>query len=582
MFKFRTLRLLTNIFKFISKKSKIQLFILFFFMVISAFCEVISLALVVPFITAISNPENLYKLSIFKQFFKYSDLNNENYVALVGYGFILVVFASAILRILTIRFNFRLSAKISNQLGCNAFNRTVYQDYEIHILRNTSQIIKNLTVDVTNLENSLTAYLNAFTYGIIVLSIIISLIIVNAKIAITTFLLIAFCYLFFIIFAKNILNKNSELISLTQQSQIKNIQETFGAIREVLIDQRQTLALKNFKANDFLIRNSTAQSNFLGSLPKFIIEAIGISIIIFSAINMKIDSDEGISIFGLLATFALGAQKLLPAMQQLYASLTTIRLYSFSIKNVLALLNQPLNKVINASKVKPYFLRTKIELKGVDYFYDKKSKVLNKVNIVIKKGDCIGIVGKTGSGKSTLIDIILGLLKPQIGKLLIDNKDLNDPVNSDLKVSWQKSCAHVPQIIFLEDNTIKNNIALGIPDKYIDEEKVFEASEKAMLNDFIASLPNGINTVVGERGIRLSGGQRQRIGIARALYKKSKILIFDEATSALDSITEKKVIKSILSYGSEITLIMIAHRTSTLQSCNKIFSVDDKKIVPLM
>ena len=285
-------------------------------------------------------------------------------------------------------------------------------------------------------------------------------------------------------------------------------------------------------------------------------------------------------IIPVLGVIALGLQKLLPMSQIIYSSWAIIRGSKESLLSVLKLLDQQTNFYKNYRSSTSLCFKDKIVFDKVSFKYNDKNKfVLRNLSFSISKGDIIGLIGKTGSGKSTLIDLLMSLLTPTKGSIYIDNEPLNEEINFQRILEWRSTIAHVPQNVFLSDGSISENIAFGVAKNEINIKKVVNSAERAQINDFIFSLPNKYETRVGERGTRLSGGQVQRIAIARALYKDASLLILDEATSALDSLTEEEVIKSIYNLNKEVTIIIIAHRNSTLRNCNKVIELNEGSLL---
>ena len=357
---------------------------------------------------------------------------------------------------------------------------------------------------------------------------------------------------------------------------IKSLQEGLGGIRDVLIDGSQEFYSQLYRSADLPLRRASGNNAFIGGGPRFVLEAVGMTLIAVIAYIMSQKEGGIATAIPILGALALGAQRLLPALQQAYASFSSIRGVEVSLKDVLDLLEQPLPEYVNQSLPAPISFEREIKLTNLSFRYIKETPlVLENINLSIVKGERIGFMGVTGSGKSTLLDIIMGLLPPTDGKLTIDEK----PLNSQNRRAWQAHIAHVPQNIYLSDSTIEENIAFGIPIEKIDHQRVKKAAKQAQIADMIANLKDGYQTLVGERGVRLSGGQRQRINIARALYKKADVLIFDEATSALDSSTEQEVMKAIEGLGGQLTILIIAHRLTTLKGCDRIIQFDKDNLL---
>jgi len=323
------------------------------------------------------------------------------------------------------------------------------------------------------------------------------------------------------------------------------------------------------------MRKASGSIHIISAGPRFFIESIGMTLIAVIAFVLLQNEDGLSAIIPVLGALALGAQRMLPMLQNIYSSLSLMRGAQSSFEDVLDLLEQPLPEYINDNELKPIKFEREITLEGVGFKYSKDSAmVLQNINLSIPKGSRIGFMGETGSGKSTLLDIIMGLLFPTSGEIRIDNQFLG---KMNFR-AWQKHIAHVPQSIFLSDGTIEENIAFGVPKESIDHDLVRKAAEQAQIAKTIQKMPNAYKSLIGERGVRLSGGQRQRIGIARALYKKADVLIFDEATSALDTNTENEVMNSIKALSKDLTILIIAHRLSTLEECDEIIKIDGKNM----
>jgi ATP-binding cassette subfamily B protein len=304
-------------------------------------------------------------------------------------------------------------------------------------------------------------------------------------------------------------------------------------------------------------------------------EALGMLLIAILAYTLAKQPDGVAKVIPVLGALAFGAQRLLPVLQQGYSAWINIQGGQASLHDVLELLDQPLPVYANQSIYEQLSFQQCISLNNLSFRYSAQTPwVLKDLNLSITKGSRVGFIGKTGSGKSTLIDIVMGLLQPNEGGLEIDGHQITA---SNCR-SWQAHIAHVPQVIFLSDSTIEENIAFGIPKEKIDHERVMQAAAQAQIAEIIESWPKQYQTFVGERGIRLSGGQRQRIGIARALYKQADVMIFDEATSALDNETEQAVMQAIESLSKNLTILIIAHRLTTLKSCTQIVELDEGRI----
>jgi ATP-binding cassette subfamily B protein len=370
---------------------------------------------------------------------------------------------------------------------------------------------------------------------------------------------------------KDRLRSYSREISRQQDHVIKVLQEGFGGIRDILVDGSQDVYKKVYQETDVALRNAQANVQILGGAPRYIIEAFGVVLVGVLAYSMAM-REEGISgAIGILGTLALGAQRLLPAMQNAYANWTFINASHDTLNTILKLLDQPKpGSALEAGQTTMPFHES-VELRGVDYRYSTSDEfTVRDLNLRINKGECIGLIGTSGAGKSTILDIVMALLAPTNGQLLVDGV----PVNEANRRSWQRLIAHVPQVIFLSDATIRENIAFGIPKGEINDEAVRRAAKAASLDSVIDGLENGFDTVVGERGMRLSGGQRQRIGIARALYKKAEMIILDEATNALDPATESLIIRELESLDPRPTILMVTHRAESLRNCTSVLRVE--------
>ena len=365
---------------------------------------------------------------------------------------------------------------------------------------------------------------------------------------------------------------NSQISARESTHVIKSLQEGLGGIRDVLINGSQATYCQIYRDADLPLRRVQASNLFIVGSPRYVMEALGMMLIAVLAYSLAHQADGITKAIPILGALALGAQRLLPVLQQAYGAWTGILGGQASLQDALELLEQPLPDYAEQPAAQPLPFKDNISLKQLGFCYTTQTPyVLKHINLSIAKGSRIGFIGATGSGKSTMIDIIMSLLQPTDGKLEIDGQAVT-PSNQR---AWQAHIAHVPQAIFLADSSIEENIAFGTPKGQIDHERVLQVAQQAQIVDTIESWPKQYQTLVGERGVRLSGGQRQRIGIARALYKQADVIIFDEATSSLDNETEQAVMQAIEGLSKDLTLLIVAHRLTTLKNCKQIVELGE-------
>ena len=573
------LHLIFEIIKSLSNKRKKQILFSLIIILICGLTEFISLGAVLPFIGILVDPNSLWENSFVKENainFGYS--SPEQLILPITLIFVFSAIFSTLLRLFNLWINTRLNAIIGSDLSREVYRKIICQPYEIHIERNSSNVINATMSNTSRAVNVITSFLQLISSAVISFSIIICIILVDLKVALSLVLLFGFLYLTLASAIKTKLNSNSKNISRFNKLFIKSIQEGIGAIRDVILNGNQNFYIKECYKENRSLRIIQCENKFLTNFSKYLFEGIGIITIALIGIILVYQNKNSTQILSLLGAIGLGTQKLLPALQEIFRSWGLIKSNSEDLKIVSNILKEPeINSLGYTQKLN---LKNSIKLNSIKFRYNgNKNYVIKGINLEIKKGERIGLIGMTGGGKSTLIDILSGLLKPTYGELIIDGKNLYDNKFPARVNSWRASISHVPQSIYLSDCSIAENIALGIPKNLINFEKVKKCAEKAHIAEFIRNTPYGYNTFIGERGVKISGGQRQRIGIARALYRESEILIFDEATSALDDETERSIISSISNLSRKLTIIMIAHRLTTLHNCDKIIKIKQGLII---
>tara|TARA_B110000037_G_scaffold221038_1_gene290621 strand:- start:1984 stop:3789 length:1806 start_codon:yes stop_codon:yes gene_type:complete len=570
--------LLMKLWQDISKRRKYQFLLLFFLMLFGALTEIMTIGMVVPFLGVLTNPDLVFSYPLVNEFVLKLNINSsEELILPITIMFILMATFSGIIRFLLLWLSTRLSMSTAVDLSVRIYKRTLHQNYETHLSRNSSEILSGITLKTGSVVSYIIFQcLGILTAMILSLSLLITMILIDPFIAIASFGGLGVSYIAISFIINNKLHKNGQYIADEQTKVVKQIQEGLGGIRDILIHGTQNVFVNLFLKSESKLRYSIGSNNILSSGPRFIIETLFIILFVILAYKVSYRPGGISEIIPILGAFALAAQKSLPLLSKAYHSWSKIIGNRPVLKDTLDLLNQPTKKNENKETVKPLQFNNEIQLSEVSFKYNEnKNEVLKNISMTIKKGSRVGLIGGTGSGKSTLIDIIMGLLVPYKGQIYIDNTTI------DLKnrKSWQRNVAHVPQSVFLSDGSFMENIAFGVDQSDIDLKRVKNVAKQAQIEDFILQLPNGFNSLVGERGARLSGGQCQRIGIARALYKNTSLLILDEATSALDTKTENTLMEIINNLDQNLTIIIIAHRVSTLNKCDIIYKIENGKII---
>lgn len=567
--------LLVRLWVQVSYRRRLQLLALFLLMIAVSFAEVVSIGAVLPFLGVLTSPELVFKHSLVQPAIKIFGWTEPR--QLLGPLTILFVSAAIFSGALRLTLNWaqiRLSYTIGADFSISIYRRTLYQEYSVHIARNSSEIISGVTTKADGIVHQTILPLLVIISSVSMLTaILLTLTAIQPFVAFSAFGGFGCIYAFVIYFTRARLVADGGLISRIQTVVIKALQEALGGIRDVIIDGTQDVYIRIYQDADHRLRRAQSNISIVSTSPRFIVEAIGVTIIALIAYSLAEDSQEITTAIPILGALALGAQRMLPVLQQAYSSWSTMRGGHFALVDALEFLEQPMPSHVNAPP--PLLFQSELQLTQLGFRYaEHQPWVFRDLSLKIAKGSRTGFIGTTGSGKSTLLDIVMGLLVPTEGFLKLDEEVIT-PKNCR---AWQAHIAHVPQSIFLADATIAENIAFGVPTKDINLDRVRSAAERAQIASSVESWSDGYNTRVGERGVRLSGGQRQRIGIARALYKNADVIIFDEATSALDSETESAVMESIQDLSKELTILMVAHRLTTLRGCSKIVELSGGKI----
>ena len=573
--------MLTRLWNHLSKRRQKQFALMQVFAIIVSFFEMASLGAVIPFLTVLAEPETVFQNEYIQPFISFLQITQPSELALpITLVFILLTILSALIRFIFLWALTRLSQQAGADLSINIYRHTLFQDYAIHVARNSSEVINGIITKTTTVTKGVIApVLNLISTTVTIIGIILVLVAINIFVTLTAFIGFGSLYLLVMFLTRRNLSGNSKRIADKSDLMVKSLQEGLEGIREVLLNSNQQFYVNLYKSSDLQMRKATWRNELIFSGPRFLMEAIGIGIVAIIAYLATLQLGGINQFLPVLGAFVLGAQKLLPAIQKAYASYSRIKGSAYSLDDVLELLDQPIPDDAGLPSSSPITFKHSIELKNLSFRYSDESPwILKDLNLIIPKGSVIGVIGSTGCGKSTLLDIIMSLLSPTSGDLLIDNM----VIDNTNKKSWQTHISSVPQDIYLSDGTIEENIAFGLPREEINKSRVKIAAQQAQIGQLVESWDDGYETIVGERGARLSGGQRQRIGVARALYRQSDVLILDEATSALDDDTELAVMDAINNFDHNITIIIIAHRLTTLKNCDMILSLGSNHQTEIM
>lgn len=567
---------IVRLWKHLSLKRQRQFFLLSFLMLVSAVAEVASLGSVLPFLGILVSPDKVFNHPAAAQFCSFFEIKSPAQLVLpLTALFASMALLAGMFRMLLLWVSTRVVYASGADLSMELYRRTLYQPYQVHIARNSSSVISGMSkVEVA--VSMMTQSLLLISSSILLIAIISALIAIDPAVASLAAIGFGASYCLIAWLSRSKLDRNSKRIALERNYVIKSLQEGLGGIRDVLLDGTQSVYCDIYRRADLPLRKAQGNNSFLTQSPRFAMEALGMVLIALLAYALSLKEGGIATALPVLGALAIGAQRLLPCLQQVYSAWSNIIGSQHSLIDTLNFLDQSIPEEMLQQDDVSLSFKHSIKFDSVFFRYKKDSSlVIDNLNISIEKGSRIGFVGETGSGKSTALDLLMGLLAPSDGKLLVDERE----ITGNYIRPWQRMIAHVPQSIYLSDSTIAENIAFGSALEKIDMERVRKAARQAHIAGFIESLPDGYNAYVGERGVLLSGGQRQRIGIARALYKQASVLVFDEATSALDNTTESSVMEAIDGLDENLTIILIAHRLSTLRQCKTIFVMDKGKVV---
>lgn len=566
-----------QIFAIFTYQQKKRAYVLFILMIFGMFAEMLSVGIIIPSFALIIDPEFLTKFSFLQPFVDiFGSSQNAIFYASVSLLIFVYIIKSAYLAFLSwvqISFVFNFQASLSKRL----FKKYIYQNYLYHLNKNSSETIRNITTETSQMANgAVLCGITVLTEILVVTGLITFLIIVEPIAAlITGFTLGSSIIIFWLLTKKHVLRWGEER-QHSDGFRIKHIQQGVGGIKEIKLMGREFEFLNQYNRYNNIFAEAARKQGFLLSLPRLFIELVAIMTLGILFLFLIAQNDSISDVMPTLGLFAAAAFRLMPSINRILGNWQTLQ-YSTPVVNLIhnEMLLEEKEYISNVRIVnRDHDLKNEISLDNISFYYDTPDEIaLDKINLSIKKGTVIGFIGESGSGKSTLIDLILGLLKPKNGQIHVDGKDIYEKISQ-----WQSQIGYIPQNIYITDDSIRNNIALGIEEKEIDDKKINESIKLADLEDFIKSSSNGLQTILGERGARLSGGQLQRVGIARALYHNPSMLILDEATSALDSITEARVMNSIMKMKGTKTIIIVAHRLSTVERCDYLYKLNKGKI----
>jgi ABC-type bacteriocin/lantibiotic exporter with double-glycine peptidase domain len=548
-------------------------------MMVTSFAEVFAIGAVLPFLGVLTAPEKIFTHELAQPLITVLRLQSVQDLLLpFTLIFIMASVFAGLARIALLWVQTRLSMAIGADFSVQVYERTLYQPYSLHVSRNSSEILAGARKAEGLVGGIIQPILLVISSLVILLAVLATILAIQPVIALAAFIGFGLIYATVVFISRRRIAQNSQIIA-TQQSRVtKAIQEGLGGIRDVLLDGTQSIYSKLYKDAFLPMQAAIASNQVVGASPRFGVEALGM--VLIAGLAYLLTTASGVAggatnAIPVLGALALGAQRLLPVLQQIYSAYITIKGNRASTQDALDLLDQPMPEHADTPPARPIAFNISITLKDLGFRYTPQGPwVLRQLNLEIPKGSRVGFVGVTGSGKSTLLDLVMSLLIPTEGKLLIDNIAITPQSTR----AWQAHISHVPQAIFLADTSIAENIAFGVPPRQIDLQRVMQAAEQAQVARTIDSWCNGYDTLVGERGVRLSGGQRQRIGIARALYRRANVIIFDEATSALDNETEAAVMQAVETLGRDITILIIAHRLTTLRNCDRIVELANGSI----
>ncbi|WP_100012060.1 ABC transporter ATP-binding protein [Lentibacillus sediminis] len=579
--KFKKLFLLFN------KKEKKKLLILFFMMTIAAVLETLGIGLIVPLVGIVTNPEIIQEQSVLN--YLYTMFNFQSTASFIIFAVVLLLAFFVMKNLYLLLFLYAQNRVILNQqvkLSRKMLKEYMIKPYTFHLQRNSSELLRNINKEVPKVfQGIIMAGFQLVTEILVIISILL-LLVITAPLATLTaaVILTSSIVIFFKIFRKKIsqLGKEQQKVGGTM---IKWVNQALGAVKEIKVSGKENFFVSAYTKQSQIKANNNRYLKMLEQSPRLFIETILVSTVLITLLIIVFQGTSSQELVSIMALFAMASFRLMPSITRLIALITSIRVNQPALNVVIEDLfenreEEPIQEVLKGkadagNEAKSFY--DSIILKDISYRYPGQGEyAIKNASLTIPIGKSVAFIGESGAGKSTIVDIILGVLKPEKGNILVDNRKLTDQKNV-----WQKKIGYIPQFIFLSDDTIRGNIAFGLEPDDIDDQEVWRALEQAQLKEFVEHLPDKLKTNVGERGVRLSGGQRQRVGIARALYHNPEILFMDEATSALDNKTENEIMKAIDGLKGEKTLIIIAHRLTTIKNCDVIYKINKGKIVDI-
>jgi ABC-type multidrug transport system fused ATPase/permease subunit len=574
--------LLKKLAYFFTKEEKLKASLLFGMMMLGGISEAIGIGLIVPYISLINNPDIIEKnKKLARLYSSYNFGTHENFIFWCGILFFVIYMTKNLFTYFLMRAQNKFIYGKEVSLSRSLLQAYLRQPYTFHLQKNSAELINNLAQASRMFQGVLIPIFTILIESIVVFSIAIILLIARPVPAILAGVVLGGMTVGFY----QMIRKSVRKAGLDQKNNgemmIRWLSQSLGGIKETKILGRESFFVDYFTKHVRGYVDATGFIQIASQMPRLVLEVMSIFGIVFAVCYTQLQGKSLPDLVPTLGLFGLAVVRLTPSLNRILSNLAVIRACKSAVDTVYGdLIEFPdlivgQNHVIKEAKIQPMILRNSIEIKNLFYKYpDTQEFALNGVSINIPKGSSVALIGTSGAGKSTMVDLILGLLDPTSGEITIDGLEL-----SKIKAPWQRSVGYIPQTIYLTDDSIRGNIAFGVPAGEIDDAKVWKALAAAQLDTFVKSLPKLLDTFVGERGVRISGGQRQRIGIARALYYDPEILILDEATSALDNATEKEVSMAINSFSGKKTMIVIAHRLTTAEKCDQIFKLSHGKVV---